>query len=109
MSKLPQIIPMSQRTRALMLSVIDDYPSNAHVMHWLWNQNFRRMDEMLAWLVLSGITGKTLNEWIFKIWDRSLLGMAQFIIMRLEKSSAPRPLLCPQDYSPLKKPSEKKR
>lgn len=90
---------MTPQRRALFFRVLADYQPVEELLPILQHLDaFRRCDEMLAWLIANRITGKQLHLWMAFQHQRSMLKMAAYILQRLNRDPAPKPILVGVDY-----------
>jgi hypothetical protein len=87
---------MDPRRRELFHRALDGFPP---LMHLLWHfDNLRRCDDVLQWLIAHGYTGKNLWLWMRSEHEGSILKTCAFVLQKLEKEKAPRPLIIGSDY-----------
>lgn len=87
---------MTDRTRSLMLLVINDNPQLLPIMHQLLH--YRHCDNFLRWLCLNKITGSNLIDWLKVCHNNSILNMVKFIIKSCEKNKELRPVMLGKDW-----------
>lgn len=95
---MPKFDPITDRRRELIFWVIDDDRSLLPVCYHM--TSYRRCDQILLWLVQNRMTGHNLKQWIGMRWGNSLLDMVKYILMRLDRDSAPKAIYAGGEYLP---------
>jgi len=75
---------LTPKTKELMHRVIDGDIEALPIMHQL--TRYTHADNILSWLKMNNITGKTLVDWHKNDFKKSTLGMVNFICQRYNKS-----------------------
>ena len=87
---------LTEKTRYLMLKVVNDTPSVTPVMHQL--SSYTSRDGILQWLIANRIIGPTLLDWLKVEHSNSVLGMVKFVIQHHNKEKEERAIIFNKDY-----------
>lgn len=87
---------MTEARRMLMLIIIDDHPSIPAMLYHI--DRFHRCDEICRWLINNHLIGKKFIDWVRFEHKNSILSAGAFVLSKLEKAPAPRPVIGIKDY-----------
>ena len=87
---------MTENIRELMHDCIDGESRLVGIMHIM--TNFVYVEKILKWLVIHNIRGKNLIDWIDKQHSGSVMGMVQFIIMKVNREKKEAPVIYGKDW-----------
>jgi hypothetical protein len=93
-----QLLGMNARQKEMVLRVAD---GNFDTLPILYNfLNYRRCDEILAWLSVNKITGNNLITLVNREFGNQILSVVKFILMKIDKDRVMKPLFLGKDYLP---------
>lgn len=87
---------MSEVTRELLLKVIDGHPDTPRIAYMVYQ--FRRRDEMLAWLVANRLTGSNLANWVQTNCGGSNFAAAKFVLTKVKRERELQPVIAETDF-----------
>ena len=87
---------MSNKTKDLMLIVVNDNPVLIPVMHQLSHYVYR--DVILKWLLNNNIIGRNLADWLKITHNNSILGMVKFILRIHNKDQEEKAIVLNRDW-----------
>ena len=87
---------MPQRLRYKILEICNGKQELLPIIYQM--SSYFRFEGCLNWLYENKITGKTLLDWLKIEHDGSIMGMMQFILMKINKNKTIMPILANKDY-----------
>jgi hypothetical protein len=91
----PMKYSMTERRRELIFRVADGCDETLPILHFL--DSLSQCDQILTWLIFHNLTGARLCEFQRTQFGTSLLGMAKFILMQVNREKEERPLIVGRD------------
>lgn len=91
-----KFVKMSERSRELMLRVVDGCAENIPIVHQL--SHYRSVDGICQWLIKHGYTGKVLVPWLRGQFCNSTLMMVKWIVAKHNKEKM-KPILLGRDWN----------
>ena len=89
---------ISEMQRELYLRIIDDIPQVTPIIYQIHKYKYSWF--ISRWLYENGIKGKTLLDFLKVKFENSIMGMVQFIIMKINKDQEEKPIYVYKDYTP---------
>lgn len=87
---------MEKRRQDLMLLVADGDPGIPRVLYYL--DRLKRCDEILLFLVSQKLVGKKLAESIKAEHDNSILNLAKWALLKIDRALEVRPIIAGKDF-----------
>jgi len=88
---------LPQKTKDLMLNIIDDDPVIVPIMHQL--TRYKDCYKILKWLYQNNMRGKNLKDWIKVSFNDSVISMVQYIVMRNNQETKEKPIIYGKDWA----------
>lgn len=96
MQTSPNIIPMTNKRRDILLRLIDGCNNNVHIAHQL--TRYKDCDGICAWIIQHGYAGENLCPWLRGQFNNSILTMVAWIVAKNSKQKI-KPILLGRDWN----------